>query len=190
MDETQAHLQRRPLRRGLGRTAAFSLLGLVLVVVALGSVFGLGAEAPPPQQPPEVVVEKFYEYISESKIRGGTMLVREAFKLTSGDQSRFGQAKFLEVINRYPAGFNAKIVSTDIQGVHAEVTIAYEMASAFGGSYTVNAVIPLNVDADSNAWKVDFKGDTDDQNLDTIKRDYTSRQPSLTASSNVKGVNE
>ena len=180
MDNTQ----KRPLKSVVrGLIAVLALSGAVLVVAAWGDVAGWGnSDNPLPEQSPEVVVEKFYEYISESKIRGGTMLVREAFKLTSGDQSRYGQAKFLEVINNYPAGFQATIMKTDIQEQHANVTIEYEMASSFGGTYKVNAIIPLIVDQETHTWKIDFRGDTDDQNLDKLKKEYRADDSQLTAS--------
>lgn len=183
MDNTPAP----PSKFGLKSLAtAFSLFGVVLVLAAWGNISGWGKQDKPlPQQTPEAVVGQFYEYISESKIRGGTLLVREAFKLTSGKQTRYGQAKFLEVINRYPAGFNATIIKSDIQGQHAEVTIEYDMASAFGGAYKVDAVIPLIVDDEANAWKIDFRGDTDDQDLAMIKKEYGAKDSAQTASRDV-----
>ena len=169
--------QSTPLRPGFKSLIA----GLILFGVALVTVGWGDADQPLPEQSPEAVVEQFYEYISESKIRGGTLLIREAFKLTSGGQSRYDQAKFMEVINRYPAGFKATIVKTDIQGVHADVAIEYEMATMFGDAYAVNSVIPLVVDKETNTWKIDFRGDTDGQNLDKIKKDYAKKNPELAA---------
>jgi len=180
MDKTQ----KRPLSSGVkSLIAVLSLSGVVLVTVAWGNFAGWGDEEKPlPEQGPEVVVEKFYEYISESKIRGGSLLIREAFKLTSGDQNRYGQAKFLEVINRYPAGFKTTIIKTDIQGVHAEVAIEYEMATMFGDAYSVNSVIPLIVDEETNTWKIDFRGDTDDQDLEKIEKGYAATDSVVTVS--------
>lgn len=166
--------------------AAFTLSGAVLVVAGWGGVAGWGnSDRLPPEQTPEMVVEKFYEYISESKIRGGSLLIREAFKLTSGGQSRYDQAKFLEVINNYPAGFKATIIKTDIQGRRAEVVIEYEMPSMFGDAYSVNAAVPLIVDEETNTWKVDFRGDTDNQDLDKIKKDYAKKDSDRTAARDV-----
>ena len=179
MDKTQ----KRSLSSGVkSLIAVLSLSGVVLVTVAWGNFAGWGnTDKPLPEQSPEVVVEKFYEYVSEAKIRGGSLLIREAFKLTSGDQSRYGQAKFLEVINNYPAGFKATIVKSDIQGWRAEVVIEYEMASLFGGAYKVNAVVPLIVDEETNTWKIDFRGDTDDQDLDKIRKGYVANDSVVTA---------
>jgi len=179
MDKTQ----KRSLSSGVkSLISVLFLSGVVLVTVAWGNFSGWGdSDKPLPEQSPEVVVEKFYEYISESKIRGGSLLIREAFKLTSGDQSRYGQAKFLEVINNYPAGFKATIVKTEIQDGRAEVAIEYDMASSFGGAYKVGAVVPLIVDEETNTWKIDFRGDTDDQDLDKIKNGYVANDSVETA---------
>ncbi len=147
-----------------------------LVLTAAGCDFG---DKPLPEQGPDTVVEKFYEYISESRIRGGTLLIREAFKLTNGEQSHYGQAKFLEVINRYPSGFKAAITKTDILERRAEVTIEYMMASSFGGTYKVSSVILLNVDEETNTWKIDFRGDTDDQDKDKIAKEYVETKSDL-----------
>ena len=172
--------QKSPLKPGFRRGAS--------ALVLFGAVSGIGGwasweneEKPLPEQSPESVVEKFYEYISESKIRGGTLLIREAFKLTSGGQSRYDQAKFLEVINRYPSGFNATIIKANIHEQHAEVAIEYKMASTFGGAYTINSVIPLIVDEKTNTWKIDFRGDTDDQDVGKIRSSYAGKDSKLTA---------
>jgi len=34
------------------------------------------------------------------------------------------------------------------------------MPSSFGGDYTVQEVLPLNIDPVTNTWKVDFTGDS------------------------------
>lgn len=176
MDKSQKSPLKPRFRRGLS------------ALVLLGAVVGIGGwaswqtgEKPLPEQSPEAVVEKFYEYISESKIRGGTLLIREAFKLTSGGQSRYDQAKFLEVINRYPSGFNATITKANIQERRAEVAIEYKMASSFGGAYMVNSVIALIVDEKTNTWKIDFRGDTDDQDISKIRNEYSGKASKLTA---------
>lgn len=185
MDKTQ----KRPLVSGLRvLIGTLSVLGVVLIVASWGGIAGLGSkDTPLPQQSPKVVVEKFYEYISEAKIRGGSMLIREAYKLTTGKQTRYGQAKFLEVINRYPAGFNATIIDSNIQDGIARVTIEQEMGSSFGSSYKVKSVIPLLVDAETNVWKIDFRGDTDEQDLAKIKQGYEAKS---SEQASVKGTGE
>jgi len=148
----------------------------LLLTTAVLTVGGCSGEKPLPEINAKSVVEKFYEYVSEAKIRGGKLLLHEAYKLTSGDQSRFDKAKFMETLAKYPSGFKVDIVKSEIRDRHAEVTIAYKMASMFGDAYSVSTVIPLNVDEETNTWKIDFKGDTDDQDLDTIRASYESEQ--------------
>lgn len=115
-----------------------------------------------PVEGAEVVVERFYEYISEAKIKGGTTPLREAYKLISSDKSRLSQAKFMEIASKYPPGFKADITGMEINGSKAIVTIAYRMPSAFE-AYTINTDIPLSVDKATNTWKIDFTGETDGQ---------------------------
>jgi hypothetical protein len=109
-----------------------------------------------------VVVERFYDYISEAKIKGGATPLREAYKLISSKKSRLSQAKFIEIASKYPSGFRADITNAEINGAQARVTIAYKMPSAFG-AYTVTTDIPLNLDTATNTWKIDFTGEMDGQ---------------------------
>jgi hypothetical protein len=113
-----------------------------------------------PGEGPEVVVERFYGYISEAKIRGGGSPVREAFKLISAERSRLRVEQFLEVIKKYPPGFKADVGEVKIDGTQAFVTISYQMPSMFDGGYTMTAEVPLTIDKTSNVWKVDFTGET------------------------------
>jgi len=119
-----------------------------------GSVF--------PAQGADVVVERFYNYISEAKLTGGATPLREAYKLISSNNSHLSQAKFVEITSKYPPGFKADITGTEINGTQARVTIAYKMPSAFS-AYTVTTDIPLNLDEATNTWKIDFTGEMDGQ---------------------------
>ncbi len=143
---------------------------LVMVAVGFAAISIRYQERPLPEESAAKVVEKFYEYISEAKIRGGTMLINEAYKMTSGARSRTAQAKFLEVINRYPSGFKVEVVESKVKERHAVVLIEYQLASSFGGSITMRDPVHLNVDDESNTWKVDFRGDTDDQDRGAIAK--------------------
>lgn len=149
-----------------------NLVATMLLVTAVTAVGGCSSEKPLPEVGAESVVKKFYEFISEAKIRGGKLLLHEAYKLTSGNQTRFDKAKFMETLGKYPSGFMVDIVKTEVRDRHAEVTIEYKMASMFGDAYTAGTVIPLNVDEETNTWRIDFKGDTDDQDKATIQKAY------------------
>ncbi len=155
----------------------------VLVVGAGFAAINYGhQEKALPEETALSVVGKFYEYISEAKIRGGNLLINEAYQLTSGKPSRTDRARFLEVVNRYPPGFKVDIVDSQVQGRHANVTVEYKMASAFGGLYTVRTVVPLNVDDETNTWKIDFRGDTDDQDPAIIKKSLQPDTPAAPSS--------
>ena len=133
---------------------------ILVIVIITGCEQSTGSVIP--AQEADVVVERFYDYISEAKITGGTTPLREAYKLISSDKSRLSQAKFIEIASKYPPGFRADITKTEINGVQAKVTIAYKMPSAFS-DYTVTTDIPLNLDEATNSWKIDFTGENDGQ---------------------------
>ncbi len=152
--------------------ALFAGLFTALLLVGAGFAainFSL-QEAPPHEETAVVVVEKFFEYISEAKIRGGSLLINEAYMLTSGDRSRTDRARFMGIVNRYPPGFKAEIVESTVRDRHAIVTIEYQMPSSFGGSYAIRTSVHLNVDEVSNTWKLDFRGDSDNQDRESITK--------------------
>jgi len=136
------------------------------VLLVAATVFGVYEEVRPlPAEPAETVVEKFYEQISLAKIRGGTLLIREAYKLVDSERSRVSEARFVDVVQKYPSGFKVTVVGAEIVERHADVTVEYEVGSMFGDNFTIRNVIPLNVDEATNSWKIDFTGETDGQDL-------------------------
>ncbi len=148
-------------RNRIGIEAWITGVTLILVGVILSGCEPSTGKALP-EQGADAVVEKFYEYISEAKITGGTTPLREAYKLISSEESRLSQARFVEIAGKYPPGFKADITGTELSGSRAVVTIAYEMPSAFS-AYTVTTDIPLSVDEATNSWKIDFTGEMDGQ---------------------------
>lgn len=143
----------------------------VLILTVGGFLTGCGEDqAPLPEEKAEAVVKKFYEYISEAKIRGGNLLIREAYKLTSSKDSKLSQPTFIEIIDKYPPGFKVEIIGSAVKGRHADVIIEYKVSSAFGGMVAVRTGIPLNVDEETNTWKIDFTGETDGQDVAAIKK--------------------
>ncbi len=147
-------------RRLVGATSKGGVLPGLLVICFSLTGCGQRDAASTPGEGPEVVVERFYEYISEAKIKGGASPAREAFKLISAERSRLRVDQFLEVIKKYPPGFRAVVGETKINGTQAFVTISYRMPSMFDDGYTMTAEVPLTIDEASNAWKVDFTGET------------------------------
>jgi hypothetical protein len=152
---------------GRFRTAALAVAALA--VAALVVIVVTESDKPLPDEPAEAVAEKFYEYISQARIRGGTLLIREAYKLIDNERSRLSEARFTEIVQKYPTGFRVEIVNAEIVERHAEVTVEYRLPSMFGDGYTVSNVIALNVDEATNTWKLDFTGETDSQDLAAVK---------------------
>jgi hypothetical protein len=111
-----------------------------------------------PEEGPDVVATRFYEYISEAKLRGGAAPVREAYKLISADASNLNQSQFVEIIKGYPPGFRVELTSTEIDNNKALVMIVYKMPSKFG-EYSVNGEVSLDLDPQTNSWKIDFTGE-------------------------------
>ncbi len=144
--------------------------GLLMVAAGFAAINFTDQEKPQPAISAATVVEKFYEYISEAKIRGGSMLINEAYKLTDGAQSRTDQALFRQVVSKYPSGFKVDIVDSTVSKNHAVVMIEYLIPSSFGDAIAIRSPVHLNVDAKSNTWKVDFRGDTDDQSREKIAK--------------------
>jgi len=68
--------------------------------------------------------------------------------------------QFLEIIKRYPEKFAVDVGKVEIKGKQALVAISYKLPSSFGGEYTVQEVLPLNIDPVTNTWKIDFTGDS------------------------------
>lgn len=147
----------------------------IFIISAMAVITGCGQtdeSSAMPSEGPEVVLERFYGYIAEAKLKGGASPAREAFKLIDAEHSQLIVEQFLEVVKKYPPGFQAEVGEAKIAGTQATVAISYKMASSFGGYYTVNEVIPLTLDKKTNSWKVDFTGETDGMDKDTVSASY------------------
>lgn len=135
--------------------------GRILLVLAI-AVTGcdMGDTGALPEDGPEVVTKRFYELISAAKMEGGTTTASEAYKMVDTKVSNLTVNQFLEIIKRYPEKFAVDVGKAEIKGAQALVHISYKLPSSFGGEYTVQEVLPLNVDPVTNTWKVDFTGDS------------------------------
>ncbi len=133
--------------------------GILLVLAIAIAGCGRGTSALP-EDGPETVTKRFYELISAAKLEGGTTTASEAFKMVDTKVSNLNVNQFLEVIKRYPEKFAVDVGKAEIKGTQALVAISYKMPSSFGGEYTVQEVLPLNIDPATNTWKIDFTGDT------------------------------
>ncbi|MDP2761730.1 MAG: hypothetical protein Q8O64_15310 [Sideroxyarcus sp.] len=138
------------------------LFGRILLVLAI-TITGcdrLGDTSTLPEDGPEVVTKRFYELISAAKLEGGSTTASEAYKMVDTKISNLNLNQFLEIIKRYPEKFVVDVGKAEIKGTQALVPISYKMPSSFGDEYTVQDVLPLNIDPVTNTWIVDFTGDT------------------------------
>jgi len=138
-----------------------TLLGsaLLALVVAMAGCNGSDKSVELPEVGPEAVTRQFYEFISESKLRGMTP-AKEAYKMIDKNAAHMNVYRFLEIVKKYPPGFMVEVGKAEIKGKQAVVAINYKMPSSFGGTYTVEGKLPLNVDEATHTWKIDFTGDT------------------------------
>lgn len=133
---------------------------LLVLAFAMTGCSRMGGSSSLPEDGPEIVVKRFYELISAAKMEGGSTTASEAYKLVDTKVSNLTVNQFLEIIKRYPEKFAVDVGKAEIKGTQALVSISYKMPSSFGGEYTVQEIVPLNVDPVSNTWMIDFTGDS------------------------------
>lgn len=131
----------------------------ILLVLTI-AIAGCSGASDLPEEEPETVAKRFYELISAARLEGGTTTASEAYKLVDTKTSNLHVNQFLEIIKRYPEKFSVDVGKAEIKGTQALVAISYKLPSSFGGEYTVQEVLPLNIDPATNTWKVDFTGDS------------------------------
>jgi len=130
---------------------------LLAFTIAIAGCSGTGDL---PEEGPETVAKRFYDLISAARMEGGATTASEAYKLVDTKASNLHVNQFLEIIKRYPEKFTVDVGNAEIKGNQALVAISYKLPSSFGGEYTVQEVLPLNIDPATNTWKVDFTGDS------------------------------
>lgn len=131
------------------------LLFFCILAISLGFI---GCEKEPPSELPEAVAKRFYGYISE----GGPAALDEAYKMIA-ERDRLGRHQFTKVIKRYPPDFYVSVVGSTIEGDIATVKTEYRMSSLFGGDYKMRNILTLVLDDGTNSWKVDFTGETHEE---------------------------
>ncbi|MBI3354936.1 MAG: hypothetical protein HY034_08635 [Nitrospirae bacterium] len=144
-----------------GNTALVSLVkkfSLVLLLVLLS--IGCSRTSAPPNETPDAVVTKFYEFTST----GGTRAISEAYRLTNAKDVRLTEDRFRDIVKRYPEGMKIKVLKSDIQKDIAKVTVEMSMPSAFG-EYKTESYIYLKLDKQANNWKIDFTGELQDDKI-------------------------
>lgn len=139
-----------------------NFLGCMLLVLAM-AMTGCnpsGDTGTLPEDGPEAVTKRFYELISAAKLEGGTTTASEAYKMVDVSISGLKLEQFLEIIKKYPEKFAVEVGTPELKGTQALVPISYKLPSSFGGEFTVQELLPLNIDPKTNTWKIDFTGDT------------------------------
>ncbi|VAX11293.1 hypothetical protein MNBD_GAMMA26-877 [hydrothermal vent metagenome] len=143
----------------------------VLVIIFYSLLVGCSRDAStPPEEGPEVVVDRFYSYISEAKRKGGGSPASAAFKMISSKRSQLVEGQFLEVIRGYPAGFTVTVGKATVTGTQALVDISYKLPSMFDDDYTVNETVALTIDQATNTWLVDFTNETHGMEIAEAKK--------------------
>ena len=128
-------------------------IGLVLFLIVLS--IGCSRSSAQPKETPDMVVNKYYGFIST----GGMRALSEAYRLTTAKENRLTEDRFKDIVRRYPEGMKIKILATDVQKNNiAKVTCEMSMPSSFGEHVTENYVY-LKLDKETNSWKIDFTGE-------------------------------
>ncbi len=148
----------------MGMKTTKRLFAVMLVVGIMLAGCGESGVSSKAVESPESVIKRFYAYIKE----GGPTAIGEAYKLVD-ERCRLSKERFESIVKNYPPDLNVNVVGSNIKDDHADVSIEYQMASMFGGTYTVKTAIPLRFDKKTNSWKVDFTGETVDDEKYTKK---------------------
>lgn len=126
-----------------------------------------------PAEGPEEVVEKFYAYIQE----GGSTTLSEAFRLVDEKLCNLSEAQFKDTVTKYPKDMDVKILGSTIDDEKDIATVSVECSipSSFGGSVTTRSDLNLKLDKEQNRWKIDFTGETSDEDPDKYKSGSESK---------------
>ena len=142
------------------------VLAMILgVVLALGiGMVVTGCEKALPSEAPDQVVRRFFSYLGE---RGPTSL--DAAYQMIDEKCKLERWQMDLVIAKYPQDLKVLVQGYKLERKRAVVNIGYTMASTFGGEFTVNDEVIVNLDEKSNTWKVDFTGESDEEISKVIK---------------------
>ncbi len=139
------------------------LVAAILLLAIYGC--GKGGSTALPEESPEDVVKKFYAYIKE----GGPTTLGEAYRLLSTKHYKMDEDIFKARVSQYPEDLEVKVLGSEIKGDIAIVTIEYKTASSFGGYVTIQTRVNLELDRDENCWKIDFTGETHEEDPSMYK---------------------
>ncbi len=116
-----------------------------------------------PEIPPDRVVEKFYNLISE----GGKLTTKEALLLVSTRYREYSLSEFRRSTESYSSETRFTVIKTimptdpDKDGNWIAVTkLEVKTPSSFGDYFTTTSQVNLILDQFDNKWKIDFRGDS------------------------------
>lgn len=142
---------------------------IIIAFVFTGCTVNGNSAAIKGKEKPEEVVKKFYSYIAE----GGNTTLKEAYKLISTKHYKMNEEQFKGITSKYSKDMKVNIISSDIKKDIAVVNIEYSVPSAFGGNFTTKTEIHLDLDKASNTWKIDFTGETYNNEISQVTKTGT-----------------
>ncbi|MBI5233755.1 MAG: hypothetical protein HY880_05315 [Deltaproteobacteria bacterium] len=138
-----------------------TLISIIMVAFVILSACGKSKTSLPAEGPEEVVT-RFYAYLKE----GGPTTLGEAYRLISTKRYTMYEDIFKDTAKKYPKDLEIKVIGSIIneKEERAVVTIEYKAPSAFGGYFTSQTDVALELDKESKSWKIDFTGETYEEN--------------------------
>lgn len=141
---------------------------LLLAVIITVSVHACskGKSSQTPTTPPDQVVTKFFQLISE----GGKLTNLEALKMVSTKYTEVNPDSFRRWTENYTKETSFKVKETIISkesnskgDMLAMVKMEVQSPSTFGGTFSTTSQINLILDEKTNEWKIDFLAETIDE---------------------------
>lgn len=140
------------------------LMAAIVTVAADGC--SRGADSKKPATPPDQVVTKFFQLLSEE----GKLTNMEALKMVSSKYSEVSPDNFRKWTESYTREMSFKVKETIIPkepnskgDMVATVKLEVQSPSTFGGTFSTTSQMNLILDEKTNEWKIDFIADTIDE---------------------------
>lgn len=136
---------------------------MAVIITVAAVACSKGSSSPKPATPPDQVVTKFFQLLSE----GGKLTNLEALKMVSTKYSEVSPDNFRKWTESYTKEISFKAKETIIPkepnskgDMVATVKLEVLSPSTFGGTYSTTSQINLILDEKTNEWKIDFMADT------------------------------
>jgi len=146
--------------------SVFKVLLMAAIIAVTAVACSKGASSKKPATPPDQVVTKFFELLSE----GGKLTNLEALKMVSGKYTDVNPDNFRRWTDNYTKETSFKTKEVIIQkepnskgDMVAMVKMEVQSPSTFGGTFTTTSQMNLILDEKTNEWKIDFLAETIDE---------------------------